>query len=49
MRLPFWRTVLLGGLSAYALTLRMAGGFNKRAVDFTHSFTHPTKGTVHVA
>lgn len=49
MRLRFWRAALLGGVSPYALTLRMAAGFNPFAVDFTSQFSHPTKGTVHAA
>lgn len=49
MRLPILRKALLGSLSPYALTLRMAGGIDPRRANFVTSFTHPTKGPVHAA
>ncbi len=51
MRLPFWRAALSCGVSPYALTLRMAGGFNKRAVIWCRRYATETDGaktiTVH--
>jgi hypothetical protein len=41
MPLPFFRKALLGSVSPYALTLRMAGGFNKRAVIWQRRIPKP--------